>query len=174
MLRLLLPNVKYINSVFKAHHEQYQHGEITREIWEETKLEIKDPASFVKVIRDKSKGIGLAPGQPPFTRYWLIDGDEYIGTLRLTQNISAKMKYREGNMGYQIRPSKRKKGYGTKILRLGLLKAKNLGLKKIYLNCSKNNIASQAIIEKNGGRLIGVKNQNNSDLNSLHYIVDLV
>ncbi len=157
MLRLILPNAKYIKSVFKAHSEQYQHGEITKEIWEETKLEIKDPAAFVKAIRDKSKGIGLAPGQPPFMRYWLIEGDEYIGTLRLTVNISPKMKYREGNIGYQIRPSKRKKGYGSKILHLGLLKAKKIGLKHVHINYSKDNMASQKIIEKNGGRLVSNK-----------------
>lgn len=163
MLRLLLPNSKYIQSVFKAHQEQYRHGEITKEIFDRVKSEIKDPVSFVKTIRDKSKSKGLASGQLPFTRYWLIDGDEYIGTLRLSDNISQKMKYHEGNMGYQIRPSKRKKGYGSEILRLGLVKAKSIGLKKVYLNCSKDNIASQKIIQKNGGRLIDSNKPSISD-----------
>ena len=173
MLRLLHPNPKYIRSVFKAHHEQYQHGEITKEIWDETKSEIKDPVSFVKTIRNKSKDKGLAPGQLPFTRYWLIDGDEYIGTLRLSKNISQEMKYNEGNMGYQIRPSKRKKGYGSEVLRLGLLKAKKIGLKQVYLNCSVDNTASQKIIKKNRGRLINNKKQNTRDASSLHYVIDL-
>lgn len=174
MLRLLHPHTKYIKSVFEAHREQYQHKEITKEIWDKIKVEIKNPIIFVKTIKAKNKGKGLAPNQLPFMRFWLIDGDEYIGTLRLSTHISPKMKYREGNIGYQIRPSQRKKGYGYKILRLGLNKARKIGLKKLHINCSKDNIASRAIIEKNGGRLISVKNQPHSDTSSLHYIVDLI
>jgi len=174
MLRLLHPHTKYIKSVFEAHREQYQHKEITKEIWEEIKVEIKDPAAFVKTIKDKSAGKGLAPNQLPFMRFWLIDGDEYIGTLRLSRHISPQMKYREGHIGYQIRTSQRKKGYGYKILRLGLNRARKIGLKKVHINCSKDNIASQAIIEKNGGRLINVKNQPDGDTNSLYYVVDLI
>ena len=170
MLRLVRPNAKYLKSVYEAHREQYKNKEITKEIWENIQLEMKDPIVFVKTINNKSRGKGLAAGQLPFIRFWLIDGDEYIGTLRLSPNITQIMKYREGNIGYQIRPSKRKKGYGSEILRLGLLKAKNVGLKQVYLNCSRDNIASKNIIEMNGGRLITIKKQNDD---SLHYIVDL-
>ena len=108
----------------------------------------------MKSITDKSKGLLLKPGQVPVIRYWLIDNDEYIGTLGLRKKITKKMRNREGNMGFHIRPSKRNKGYGTEILRLGLLKAKSQGLKKVYINCSEENVTSIKIIEKNGGKFI--------------------
>ncbi|MBP6881287.1 MAG: GNAT family N-acetyltransferase [Candidatus Pacebacteria bacterium] len=173
MLRLVLPTIKYIKDIERAHYEQYMHKEITKEVWDEIKSGLKNPHSFIKAIRDKSKGKGLAPGQLPLTRYWLIDNNEYIGTLRLSGKISQKMRYREGHLGYQIRPSKRKQGYGTKILNLGLLKARNVGLKKVYINCSKDNIASQKIIERNGGRLLRLMEQENGTQSSLHYVIEL-
>jgi len=57
-----------------------------------------------------------------------------------------------GNIGYYIRPSARKKGYGTKILELALIKAKQIGLQKILVTCDESNIASKKIIEKNKGQ----------------------
>ena len=154
MAKLILPSTKYTNSVSDAFREQYKVGEITKEILQEKLSLLKEPDVFVKDILDKRKGVGLKPGQVPFTRYWLVDGEEYIGTLGLRKKITKKMRNREGNMGYHIKPSKRSKGYGTEVLRLGLLKAKNQGLKKVYINCSEENVASIRIIEKNGGKFI--------------------
>ena len=39
------------------------------------------------------------------------------------------------------------------ILRLGLEKAKGLGIEKVLLTCNEDNIPSLKIIEKNGGTL---------------------
>ena len=56
------------------------------------------------------------------------------------------------HIGYAVKPSERKKGYGTEMLRLGLLKAKKIGIKKVIMNCNIDNLPSKKIIEKNGGR----------------------
>ena len=44
-------------------------------------------------------------------------------------------------------------GYGSKILELALKEAKKLKLEKVLLTCDRDNLASQKIIEKNGGQL---------------------
>jgi predicted acetyltransferase len=46
----------------------------------------------------------------------------------------------------------RRRGYGTEILRLTLLKARAFGLRKIRLTCNKDNVASARTILRNGGR----------------------
>jgi len=58
-----------------------------------------------------------------------------------------------GIIGYYIRPSQRRKGYGSLILALSLDKAKQLGLKKVLVTCNDDNVASIKIIERNGGKL---------------------
>ncbi len=57
-----------------------------------------------------------------------------------------------GNCGYSVRPSERKKGYATEILRQICLAAKEHGLKQLQLSVEKTNTASIKTIEKNGGK----------------------
>ena len=56
-----------------------------------------------------------------------------------------------GHIGYMIRPSGRRKGYGTRILALTLERAREVGLSRVLVTCSPNNIGSARIIENNGG-----------------------
>ena len=57
-----------------------------------------------------------------------------------------------GNCGYSVRPSERRKGYATEILRQICLIAKEHGLKQLQLSVEKENVASIKTIEKNGGK----------------------
>jgi predicted acetyltransferase len=56
-----------------------------------------------------------------------------------------------GHIGYEIRPSQRRRGYGTEILRLTLEKAREWGLRKVLVTSDATNRASRRIIEANGG-----------------------
>jgi len=47
----------------------------------------------------------------------------------------------------------RNKGYGKKILALGLLETEKIGLKSVLITCDIGNMASEKIIEYNGGKL---------------------
>ena len=57
-----------------------------------------------------------------------------------------------GNCGYSVRPSERKKGYATEILRKICLIAKEHDLKQLQLSVEKDNVASIKTIENNGGK----------------------
>lgn len=56
-----------------------------------------------------------------------------------------------GHCGYSVRPSERKKGYATEMLRLDILKAKELGIHKMLVTCDEGNVASEKTIIANGG-----------------------
>lgn len=173
MAKLILPSTKYIHSAQAAMRERYKLGEISKEDLQEELALMKDPDTYVKNILDKRRGVGFKPGQVAVTRYWLIDEEEYIGTLGLRNKITRVTKNREGNIGYYIRPSKRHRGYGVEILRLGLLKAKKQGLKRVYINCADDNVPSKKIIERNGGTLRKTKQGESDSANSVHYEIKL-
>ena len=60
-------------------------------------------------------------------------------------------------MGYDVRPSMRRLGYGTQLLRLALPVLQEHGIRRVRITCDDDNIGSAKIIEKNGGVLSGKK-----------------
>lgn len=52
-----------------------------------------------------------------------------------------------GHIGYNIRPSERKKGYAKEALNLILKNAYENGLEEALIDCYKDNIASKKAIE---------------------------
>jgi predicted acetyltransferase len=94
-----------------------------------------------------------APGMVAETVYWLIDGATFIGRLSLRHELNARLTQLGGHIGYEIRPSKRRLGYGKLILALGLERARLRGLERVLLTCDDTNLGSARIIESNGGLL---------------------
>lgn len=147
-MQLVKPSTKYKESYLQAVAEFQQEGRYL----EHYKAELeKHFPSFVQMLLHQEKGRDLPKGYVAASTYWLIDGNEYIGRVSIRHKLTDYLKKVGGHIGYDIRPSKRKQGYGKKILELGLEKARKLGLSNILITCDSNNIASQKIIEANGG-----------------------
>ena len=78
---------------------------------------------------------------------------EPVGYIGIRTKIDDNWKKWSGNIFYAIRKSKRHKGYATKMVGLAIEKCKELGIWPIYLQANINNVYSQKVIEKNGGKL---------------------
>ncbi len=111
----------------------------------------KDFESYIARLAKESTGEQLVPGRVPQTVHWLISEGQYIGRLSIRHELNEYLLQVGGHIGYDIRPSMRGLGYGTKQLELGLEKAKQLGLEKVLLTCDNTNTASRKIIENQGG-----------------------
>jgi predicted acetyltransferase len=96
-----------------------------------------------------------------------------MGTLSLRHELNDMLMRIAGHIGYQIRPSQRQRGYGTELLRLGLQKARQLGLTRVLVTCDENNIASQKVIVYNGGQLENSVAVEGSHIPKLRYWIDL-
>jgi predicted acetyltransferase len=95
----------------------------------------------------------LRPGQVPHAIFWLVDGRRFIGRICIRLELNENLLSRGGHIGYLIRPSCQRRGYGRRILALGLREARALGLGRVLVTCDADNVASRRIIEANGGRL---------------------
>jgi len=100
-----------------------------------------------------SRGEDLPQGWVPSSTFWLVDGAHYVGTVLLRHFITEHMHRFGGHIGYIIRPSGRRKGFGSLICKLALDKARSLGLDRVLLTCADTNVGSAKIIERNGGVL---------------------
>jgi predicted acetyltransferase len=82
----------------------------------------------------------------------LSDG-KLVGRSDLRHRLNPALEIIGGHIGYDVRPSERRKGFGTLILKLIMEKARKIGLSEVLVTCDTDNIASAKIIEKNGGKL---------------------
>lgn len=76
--------------------------------------------------------------------------EKIIGIIDLRHTLNEFLKDL-GNCGYSVRPSERKKGYATEMLRQLLETAKDAGMKELHLSVEQDNTASIKVIQKNGG-----------------------
>ncbi len=98
-------------------------------------------------------GKNLSAGQVSSNTFFLLDGEKLIGSGSLRHALSAELAVYGGHIGYNVRPSERRKGYGSLILSLTLEKARERGLERVFLTCDTDNVASSKIIENHGGQL---------------------
>ena len=95
----------------------------------------------------------LQNGLVASTMYWIVDNREIIGRVDVRHTLNEFLMKFGGHIGYYIKPSKRRMGYGKKSLKFALDKANKIGIKEALVICEENNIGSQNIIESCGGVL---------------------
>ena len=148
MLFLAEPSERYKDSYLEAIREFQAEG---RHVNDDVTSLNANFAAFVQSLRKRTDRNTLPPELVPESIYWLIDDDEYIGRLSFRHELNDWLRLVGGHIGYEIRPSKRQRGYGKEILRLGLEKVKEYGLPRVLVTCDEDNIGSKKIIEHNGG-----------------------
>lgn len=161
-MRLVKPSLKYKQSFARALKEFEKEGR--------NEGEPDDIEGYIKQAKQYEKG-DLPKGKVRESKLWLVDKDQFIGRIGIRHTLNGKLKKFGGNIGYAIRPSKRKKGYGYKALELALKKAQKIGLEKVMITCNDDNIASQKIIEKHGGKLKSKRTHEGTLIR--HYWIDL-
>src|SRR3989344_2894900 len=176
-MELILPSAEYKDSFIAAVREFQEDTEDSFRYEKYRGLSIPKLEvgfdTFVERELSHTKGENLSQGYVPQTDYWLVDGGEFIGRASIRHQLTEHLKEIGGHIGYDIRPSKRRQGYGNKILELALPKAKELGLQKALITCEVTNIASRKIIEKNGGVLENQVLNPETGVDKLRYWIDI-
>ncbi len=110
--------------------------------------------AFLSKLADCAKGVGVPDGFVAHTTLWLVrDWTEVVGVSNIRHTLTPALLREGGSIGYGIRPTARRQGLGSAILRLSLLRAAALGLERVLVTCGKQNVASAAAILRNGGVL---------------------
>ena len=79
--------------------------------------------------------------------------NKIIGSIQLRHFLTDELEKHGGHIGYGIRPTERKKGYGKQQLLLVLEKAREMNISKVMISCDKDNLASSQTAISCGGIL---------------------
>jgi predicted acetyltransferase len=177
-MELVLPATEYKTSYIEAVKEfQADVNSTSRSKWYKSLSIAEIEANFDAFIEQQnsySRGENIREGYVPYTNYWLVDGGVFIGSVNVRHRLTEELLQSGGHIGYDIRPSQRNKGYGTKILALALPKAKELGITRVLVTCDATNAASRKIIEKNGGALENQVSNSETGVDKLRFWIENV
>ena len=111
-------------------------------------------------------------GRVPDSVFFLLDEDRdrLLGAVNIRHYLNEKLLRDGGHIGDGIRPSERRKGYATELIRLALAECKTLGIDKVLITCDKDNIGSAKSIRKNGGMLENELTTSDGDIVERYWI----
>ncbi len=106
---------------------------------------------WLRSVTDNTDERTVNPDWVVTDTFFAVDENERIvGIIDLRHTLNDFLKD-FGNSGYSVRPSERRKGYATNMLKSLLDVAKAAGMNELHLSVEKTNIPSIKTITKNGG-----------------------
>ena len=91
----------------------------------------------------------------PDSTFFCLDEERniFVGAVNIRHYLNERLLLDGGHIGDGVRPSERRKGVATEMIRLALQECKKLGIEKVLMVCDKDNIGSAKSIINNGGVL---------------------
>lgn len=151
MITLKRPIKEYEEEAISFKQEFFDNGEITingSELLDHT----DSYDEWLKSVTDNTSSDTVNPSWVVTDTFFAFDeNNRIVGIIDLRHELNDFLKD-FGNCGYSVRPSERRKGYATEMLKLVLEHARQIGMDKVQLSVERSNEASVKTITKNGGK----------------------
>jgi predicted acetyltransferase len=111
----------------------------------------RDFAGFV--ARLLAREHSAKPGFVTDSVYWAIRDGEMVGRISLRHELNERLRRMGGHAGFIVRPSARRQGVATQMLRQLLATERARAIGRLLVTCDEGNVASERTIRNNGGVL---------------------
>lgn len=155
-MKLVFPNKDYEAKAKEFIGEFYEHGSeiagsgsLDRYLKEATYDEwLEKVFSYIDIAN-------LPADKIPGLTYFFVreEDDRIVGMINIRLALNDFLRNEAGHIGYCIRPTERKKGYGTQLLRAGLAVCRRVDISEVIVTCDKINLGSAGVIQNCGGVL---------------------
>jgi predicted acetyltransferase len=155
--QLVSPDARYAASFLDALREGFRRGSQPTASPARIAAITSAFGTYLDELTEPTGSIRLPGGElvpkVPFSIHWLVAGDVFVGELSLRHELNEVLRQSGGHIGYGIRPSLQGRGFGRRILALGLAEARRLGILRVLVTAHPTNAASCRVIEANAGML---------------------
>ena len=109
-------------------------------------------ARYVETVRAEAlEETPRPPGNVACTSLWYVEDEDYLGRLAIRHGLTPALLEWGGHIGYDVRPTARRRGHATAMLRAALPLAAGLGIGPALVTCDPDNTGSRKVIEACGG-----------------------
>ena len=163
------PDVRFHDSWLEAlreYHDEGRHDELDEDLFEDRDEfgrycdavnaaveRLGEPDFYLAQLYGTPPPGEWVDGYVPQTVLWWAAGAEYLGRLSIRHRLTPHLLYHGGNIGFEVRPSARRRGHATAMLAAALPLAAELGIDPARIDCDVTNAPSRRVIEANGGVL---------------------
>ena len=149
-LELVYPSKNLKEQIIDFRNEFYQNNEM--HIPGGAKLDIiENIYEWIKYVQDLEKGM-TSDGFVSSTVLLGVVNEKIVGIIDLRHRLNDWLKKNGGgNIGYAVRPSERRKGYASEMVKQALEFYKKNNIEFVEISCDYDNIASKNTILKNNG-----------------------
>lgn len=149
-IRLVRPNIELKDKAIEFRQEFFDNKEMIingSELLDKT----ESYDDWLESVTDNAKEETVNPDWVVTDTYFALDEtDSIVGIIDLRHTLNDFLRD-FGNCGYSVRPTERRKGYATEMLRQILPIAHNMALSELHISVERNNEPSIKTILKNGG-----------------------
>ena len=156
MMKLVFPNKDYEAKAKEFIAEFYEYGSeiagsgsldryLKESTYDEWLTKVFSYIDIANIPADKIPGL----------TYFFVreEDDRIIGMINIRLALNDFLRNEAGHIGYCIRPTERRKGYGTQLLRAGISVCHRVDIKEVIVSCDKVNLGSAGVIRNCGGVL---------------------
>lgn len=133
----------------------------------------KDFDRWLKGMHGRITMTDLPEGFVQEAFYLCYDGAELVGVLSLKFTLTPYLMNYGGHIGYAVKPSRRRRGLATRMLRQSLDIARGMGMEKLLLVCDNGNIASEKTILRCGGIYEDTRHDSDEDVDVRRFWITL-